>query len=62
MAKKVFVVTDVENGWDCVCGVYSTKAKAIKEGVFYGETPTKEEKAAFNRGESTRIIHEEYLD
>ena len=27
---KVYVITNPENGWDCVCGVYSTPEKVIE--------------------------------
>ena len=26
---KIYVVTNVENGWDCVVGVFKTREKAI---------------------------------
>lgn len=31
MSQYVYVVTDVELGWDCVCGVYLTEEEAIAE-------------------------------
>ena len=27
----VFVVTNPENGWDCVCGVYTTYERILKD-------------------------------
>jgi len=27
---EVYVITNPENGWDCVCGVYSTLEKVIE--------------------------------
>ncbi len=29
MAKTVYVVTNPELGWDCVCGVFTTEKKAL---------------------------------
>ena len=29
MNQEVFVITNHELGWDCVCGVFSTREKAL---------------------------------
>ena len=34
---RVFIVTDSELGWDNIVGVYKTRSKALKEGVFWGK-------------------------
>lgn len=48
---NVFVVTDIEMGWDNVIGVYKTISEALKDMEM-----TEDE-----LGDSSRIIHEETL-
>ena len=60
---NIYVVTNVEMGWDCVCGVFSTLDKLIKyfmEGSGYGEdiTTLDELKGVINE---CYVIHEEVL-
>lgn len=30
MNQEVFVITNPQHGWDCVCGVFSTREKAFE--------------------------------
>lgn len=46
--KKVYVVTDVDLGWDNVIGVYTNKEAA--------------DACVKARGEDSNIVHDEYLD
>lgn len=62
---RVYVVTDTELGWDNVVGVYKTREKALKYGVFCENTVTKEQIKEYKNGGGeycTRIIHEQTLE
>lgn len=54
MAKRHFVVTDVEAGWDCVIGLY--EAETLKQV----ESLVKKEYG--KNWEDSKVIHEQYLE
>ena len=57
--NKVFVVTNIELGWDNVLGVFTTRDLAIKYCANRDDM-TPEEWETFQ--DSTSIIHEKQLD
>jgi hypothetical protein len=62
---RVYVVTDVESGWDCVRGVYKTRRDAL-ESIVYDDLDTSKmsDKELINLIEDkhrTKIIHETTL-
>lgn len=61
MKKIVYVVTGLELGWDCVCGVYEQYESAIKS-LFDDEDISIEEMIEqYEDGRLDYIIHEKYL-
>lgn len=55
---RVFVITNVESGWDCVMGVYYKKEDAIKYcAEMDGDIPVED----WNEGDSRYIIHEKSI-
>ena len=57
MIKYVYVVTNVEDGWDCVRGVYTTEELAKD---YLRQCGVSEEE--IENDESTYIIHKETLN
>lgn len=65
MKETVYVVTGLELGWDCVCGVYRTFESALRY-IFQEpehKTMTVEElEELYDEGDSSYIIHDERLE
>lgn len=64
MSEYVYVVTSLEMGWDCVCGVYRTNEDALRY-IFddWGEEYTEEQlqERYDNSERDTLIIHDKRL-
>ena len=56
---KVFIITDVEAGWDCVRGVYKTLKSAVEHGLNMEFIP---DKSSYHYQHETRVIHEKTLE
>lgn len=56
MTEYVYVVTGVELGWDCVCGVYKTSESAYRR-CFDGDDLTLEEMIAqVENGDTSYVV------
>ena len=64
MTQYVYVVTDIEMGWDCVCGVYKTYEGALRH-IFpdpeHQEMTVGELEDLYNDANECCIIHEKRL-
>jgi hypothetical protein len=62
MSEKiyVYVVTNPENGWDCVRGVYSSKELALKS--LLPEDASEEDIENFSEHDSNCVIHKITFD
>ncbi len=60
----VYVVTSVEMGWDCVCGVYTDYKSAVLSCFFDEdlERPYEELMDEVEDGETSYIIHQKQLE
>lgn len=62
MGDYVYVVTHLEMGWDCVCGVYKDYQKAVLS-CFWDDDRSLEEKAVeIEDGDTSYIIHTKRLE
>lgn len=65
MSEYVYVVTHLELGWDCVCGVYTSYEGALR---YVFPNPEHEEMSAeeledlYNDDNRSCIIHQERLE
>ena len=64
MNQKVFVITNPELGWDCVCGVFSTREKALDYLEEIGIDDDLEDGMSFEEfiEKNNFIIHETILN
>lgn len=65
MTDKLYVVTGLALGWDCVCGVHRTYEGALR--YIFGEPEHKtmtvaELEELYDEGDSGYIIHNERLE
>jgi len=65
MNQEVFVITNPQHGWDCVCGVFSTREKANEylKFIYDQNSGDMEEEMSLEEfiEEATYIIHETIL-
>ena len=59
----VYVLTNLESGWDCVSGVYSVQEDALRYiGSFYEENLSLAQlEALYETGDTQFVIHEKVL-
>jgi len=64
MNEYVYVVTSVEMGWDCVCGVYKTAEAAYRSCFRYDETgmTLEEMEALVEDGDTSYVVHTKRLE
>lgn len=62
MANYVYVVTSVEMGWDCICGVYKDYQKAVLSCFWDDDRSFEEKAAAIEDGDTSYIIHTKRLE
>lgn len=55
----VYVVTNVEMGWDCVCGVYTDKVDAIRRcfGDNEADLSYEEMESLINNCDTSYVVH-----
>lgn len=60
MSEYVYVVTNIEMGWDCVCGVYKTNEGALRH-IFpdaeHAEMTEDELEDLYNNENECCVIH-----
>lgn len=64
MTKFVYVVTGLELGWDCVCGVYSDYERALVS-IFYDNEDgltVDEMEEQYDAGDTGYIIHTKRME
>ncbi|UOL48454.1 hypothetical protein QGX12_gp031 [Pseudomonas phage Kremar] len=65
MKQTVYVVTGLELGWDCVCGVHRTFESALRyifNDVEHKDMTVDELEELYDEGDSSYIIHDERLE
>jgi len=55
----VYVVTHVEMGWDCVCGVYTSEGAAIRSCFAdnEGDLSYEQMESLVNDGDTSYVVH-----
>jgi hypothetical protein len=63
MREYVYVVTSVEMGWDCVCGVYKTPESAYRSCFHDNEEglTLEEMEARVEDGDTSYVVHAKRL-
>jgi hypothetical protein len=62
MAQFVYVVTHLEMGWDCVCGVYTDYRKAVESCYWDDERAFEEKEREVENGDTCYVIHHKKLE
>lgn len=62
MASYVYVVTHLEMGWDCVCGVYKDYRKAVESCYWDDDRSFEEKESEIDCGNTAYVIHHKKME
>jgi hypothetical protein len=62
MSDYVYVLTSIEMGWDCVCGVYTNYDDAVRYCMHGEDIPLAEMAEKIEDGDTSYVIHTKRLN